>query len=192
MVVGHLYSLVILCHEKKAIYRCCGLLFRSNLAPTLRFALTNGTCVSPGDPGSSCDDGDAGTFNDVYLSDSCTCAGTHYVNPDGSGPCEGTEFVSYKGYDYRLVEVGSQCWYQENVRELPGVSPRSEGYEDDGLAHAYVNGYTGSDTLARDVWSLYNFAAVEQWGLCPTGFHVPELSNFNQIISNLAMPQEAC
>jgi len=152
--------------------------------------LALGTCEFPGEPGSSCDDGDSGTFNDVYLSDSCTCAGTHYVNPDGSGPCEGTEFVSYKGYDYRLVEVGSQCWYQENVRELPSVSPRSEGYEDDGLAHAYVNGYTGSDTLEAQQTSaygtfgpLYNFAAVEQWGLCPAGFHVPELSNFNQIIS---------
>lgn len=152
--------------------------------------VNDGSCVLPGEQGSSCDDGDAGTFNDVYLSDGCTCAGTDYVNPDGTGPCAASEFVSYKGYDYRLVEVGSQCWFQENVRELPSVSPWSEGYEDDGLAHAYVNGYMGSDTLEAQQTSayetfgaLYNFAAVEQWNLCPSGFHVPELSNFYQIIN---------
>ena len=193
MGLGIFIALSFYVMKKKQFIVVAVFCFAANLVhgkTDAQFALTNGTCVSPGDPGSSCDDGDAGTFNDVYLSDSCTCAGTHYVNPDGSGPCEGTEFVSYKGYDYRLVEVGSQCWYQENVRELPGVSPRSEGYEDDGLAHAYVNGYTGSDTLEAQQTSaygtfgpLYNFAAVEQWGLCPTGFHVPELSNFNQIIS---------
>ena len=42
--------------------------------------------------------------------------------PDG--PCAGASHITYDGYDYRLVEIGTQCWYQENVRQLPaGFSP---------------------------------------------------------------------
>ena len=33
------------------------------------------------------------------------------------------DFVSHDGYDYSTVLIGEQCWFAENCRYLPEVSP---------------------------------------------------------------------
>ena len=40
-----------------------------------------------------------------------------------SGPCAGQDHVTYHGYDYAIVEIGDQCWFAENARKHPTVSP---------------------------------------------------------------------
>ena len=54
------------------------------------------------------------------------------------------------------------------------------GSEDDNAAHAYVYGYTGNSTIEASqqyeyqiAGALYNQNAVQDWGLCPVGWHVP-------------------
>jgi len=37
------------------------------------------------------------------------------------------DLVSHDGYDYSTVLIGEQCWFSENCRYLPVVSPSSEG-----------------------------------------------------------------
>ena len=88
--------------------------------------------------------------------------------------------LEYQGYDYETVLIEDQCWFAENVRHLPSVSPADLGSEDDGLPHAYVTGYSGTDIYEAvstenhlAYGALYNFAAVIQWQLCPSGWHVP-------------------
>ena len=98
--------------------------------------------------------------------------------------------VLHEGYWYNTTSIGGQCWFSENVRYLPEVSPSSVG--SDILPHAYVYDYQGSDVeLAKyslnyhQYGVLYNFRAVEQWDLCPSGWHVPTDEEWTAMSSSL-------
>lgn len=93
--------------------------------------------------------------------------------------------LNYQGYDYATVLIGDQCWFAENVRYLPQVSPAETGSEDNGLPHAYVYGNESSDVAeakASENYSLfgalYNYIALSSWQLCPTGWHVANDMDF--------------
>jgi uncharacterized protein (TIGR02145 family) len=95
--------------------------------------------------------------------------------------------VNYYGYDYTTVQIGEQCWFAENCRHLAAVSPPSLGFEDDSLAHAYVQGYDGAsvdEAMTMENYALhgvlYNQLAAESWDICPTGWHVPIDANIPQ------------
>ena len=47
--------------------------------------------------------------------------------------------VLHEGYWYNTTSIGGQCWFAENLRYLPEVSPSAEG--SDLNPHAYVYGY---------------------------------------------------
>ena len=93
--------------------------------------------------------------------------------------------VSYQGYDYKTVQIGEQCWFAENARYLPQVSPAETGSEDDGLPHAYVYGNESSDVTeakANENYSLfgalYNYIALSSWQICPNGWHMANDMDF--------------
>ena len=95
--------------------------------------------------------------------------------------------MNYHGYDYSTVQIGEQCWFAENCRHLAAVSPPSLGFEDDSLAHAYVQGYDGAsvdEAMTMENYALhgvlYNQLAAESWDICPTGWHVPSDANISQ------------
>ena len=107
--------------------------------------------------------------------------------------------LEYQGYDYETVQIGEQCWFAENVRYLPGVSPPSIGSEQDGLPHAYVYGWYSEDgdidaamsTPNYNIFgALYNFQAVTDWDLCPSGWHVPSAAEFRTLDVALGLPDE--
>ena len=98
--------------------------------------------------------------------------------------------VLHEGYWYNTTSIGGQCWFSENVRYLPEVSPSVEG--SDAVPHAYVYGYEGNQvdeakiTLNYHQFGvLYNFPAVVQWGLCPTDWHVPTDEEWTVMTSSL-------
>ncbi len=90
--------------------------------------------------------------------------------------------MTYQGHDYTTVQIGSQCWFAENLRTtkynddavIPGGldnaawSSTTEGamtiYDEDGANEA-----TNLETYGR----LYNWYAVNTGKLCPSGWHVP-------------------
>lgn len=97
--------------------------------------------------------------------------------------------LNYQGYDYATVQIGEQCWFAENARYLPAVSPSQLGNEDDEGAHAYVIGYQGTSTdeaKATDNYqtygALYSFLAVQTWELCPSGWHIGSSDDWNALI----------
>jgi len=99
--------------------------------------------------------------------------------------------VLHEGYWYRTVQMGEDCWYAENVRHLPSVSPgnHESNYEE---AHAYVWGYLGSDVDEAKSWmnyqlygALYNYQAAVQWELCPSGWHVPTLAEMTDLVESV-------
>jgi uncharacterized protein (TIGR02145 family) len=98
--------------------------------------------------------------------------------------------VTYDGHTYDLVQIGTQCWFKENLRSdnyrngdvIPGNLNDDQWTSTTSGAQAiYDNDNANLATYGR----LYNWYAVnDARGLCPTGFHVPtdgewtELENY--------------
>ena len=143
----------------------------------------DGGCVTPSIPG-------------------CTIGGYVEYNPqanvnDGScqtlGGCSDTTTVSYDGYDYEVVAIGTQCWFRENLRAskyrngdvIPAVIDPVE----------WSNTYTGArialyndETNAEQFGYLYNLYAVQdQRQLCPVGWHVSTDEEWQEMETFLGM-----
>jgi len=109
------------------------------------------------------------------------------INGDGSTCADQCgELVSHDGYDYSTVQIGEQCWFSENCRYLPVVSPSSEGSETD--PNYYVYDYQGTDVTAAKATTnydtygvLYNWPAVMTEGICPSGWHIPSDEEFTEL-----------
>jgi len=93
--------------------------------------------------------------------------------------------VSYHGYDYATVQIGEQCWFAENCRHLPSVSPSSQGSYSE--PYAYVHGYQGFNLLEAideqtfsDFGVLYNQPASVVWA-CPTSWRVPSDEDWTEL-----------
>jgi uncharacterized protein (TIGR02145 family) len=134
----------------------------------------NGSCEYEGD---SCDDGNFTTLNDSW-SNNCVCEGDI---------CEGN--IYHDGYEYSIIQIGQQCWFAENCRYLPEVSPSSEGSRTE--PYYYVYGIESTDleyALASSPYEtsgvLYNWPAVMAAGICPSGWHIPSDEEFTQLRDN--------
>ena len=130
---------------------------------------------------SSCADC-AGVANGTSVVDECgTC------DADASNDCDTCgDLVSHEGYYYSTVLIGEQCWFSENCRYLPEVSPSSAGSETS--PYYYVYGYEGSTVSEAKATSnyatygvLYNWPAVMTEGICPSGWHIPSDEEFTQL-----------
>ena len=102
--------------------------------------------------------------------------------------------VLYEDYLYSTVQIGSQCWFAENCRYLPEVSPSSAG--SDASPYYYVYGYEGTDvgvaqaTIHYDTYgALYNWPAVMTEGICPSGWHIPSDSEWQTMEVSLGMSE---
>jgi uncharacterized protein (TIGR02145 family) len=101
----------------------------------------------------------------------------------------GTSTVTYDGHNYTTVQIGSQCWFKENLRNdhyrdatsIPGnlddatwTTTTSGAQTVYGEGSSYVS--SGSSDEAANLATygrLYNWYAVNTGMLCPTGWHVP-------------------
>ena len=94
--------------------------------------------------------------------------------------------LTHKGYNYSTVLIGEQCWFSENCRYLPVVSPSSESSNT--TPYYYVHGYEGTDieeAKATDNYEtygvLYNWPAVMTEGICPSGWHISSDEEWTQL-----------
>ena len=92
--------------------------------------------------------------------------------------------VPHDGYYYSTVLIGDQCWFSENCRYLPEVSPSSQGSETD--PYYYVYDYQGTDVEAATLnylpyGVLYNWPAVMTEDICPSGWHIPSDEEFTEL-----------
>lgn len=109
-----------------------------------------------------------------------------------SGPCGGLSVVSWGGHDYNLVEIGSQCWFAENLRYAGSVSEVSD-------ASAWAAIWNNNNPTEMPAWchlendpgndelygKLYNWYAVNTGALCPAGWHIPTYQEYLELLDSL-------
>ena len=115
------------------------------------------TCLLPQSiAGNICDDGDSTTIYDVYQDDCFSCSGiSELVASDGSGPCEGQDFLEFNSVLYELVEVSGNCWFKSNLRtELfaNGDSIPSSFIETSDLAVLANSGFENLEAICTNSW----------------------------------------
>ena len=113
------------------------------------------------------------------------------------------DLLDYQGYEYQTVQIGEQCWFAENLR-----------------AEFYLNGDAIPTDLSDTLWSsasqgafaknptpeyawqgasaydiggpLYNWFAVDEVrGICPSGWHVPDDMEWEELAMSLGGSSEA-
>ena len=103
--------------------------------------------------------------------------------------------VFFQDYTYATVVIGDQCWFSENCRYLPEVSPNSSSSID--MPVYYVYGYEGQNveeaksTTNYNLYGvLYNWLAVQDSDVCPNGWHVSSDADWNLLEITLGMDLE--
>ena len=98
------------------------------------------------------------------------------------------DLISHDGYDYSTVLIGDQCWFSENCRYLPSVSPSDFNIYSETVPYYHVYDYEGTDVAAAQATSnyetygvLYNWPAVMTEGICPSGWHIPSDGEFTEL-----------
>jgi len=147
-----------------------------------------GTCDS--DPSNDCVQDCNGNWGGIAALDECgVCGGDNSTCFTSCG-----DDINHEGYDYSTVQIGDQCWFVENCRYLPEVSPSSEGSET--APYYYVYGYEGTDVEAAKITDnyeaygvLYNWPAVLTDEICPSGWHVPSDGEWQTLEMSLGMSE---
>ena len=124
--------------------------------------------------------------------------------PPQAHPCPNANTViDYDGNVYNTVQIGNQCWIKENLR--------TTHYSDGTIILLYPESSTGSSSIAYRYYPnndssnvstygyLYNWKAVMRnsassytnpsfvQGVCPTGWHVPSISEWESLKSYVSM-----
>ena len=115
-------------------------------------------------------------------------------NPNDGQPCTGVATVSdYDNNTYSTVQVGSQCWTKENIRTTHysnGVAIANyyapNGNTDNAEAYGYL--YNWATTMHDAASSDADPSGVQ--GVCPTGWHVPSLAEWNKLLTYVSQQSE--
>jgi uncharacterized protein (TIGR02145 family) len=155
----------------------------------------SGLCFDPDSDGicaeneiGGCTDLTASNFNPEATEDDDSCD----FPPSA---CGGQTSVTFDGYTYNLVDIGTQCWFKESLRSdnyrngdaIPGELSNSSWQNASSGAQAV---YNDDAAYLTNYGRLYNwFAIQDSRGLCPTGFHVPSDGEWMMLEMALGMTQ---
>jgi len=110
----------------------------------------------------------------------------------------GTDTVTdADGYNYPTVLIGTQCWFQENLRatkyndgsDIPHVTDDTAWQNNTSGAYTWYN----NNIANIDYGALYNWYAVSPTknggkNLCPSGWHVPTDAEFKTLVEGQVTP----
>ena len=121
----------------------------------------------------------------------CTASATHrpqtgtsYQNNGFNGANYGLETLDsenkiisvtdYDGNEYPVVQIGSQCWFAQNLRVVrySDGTPITNGGGSYSIVTGYLYNYSSSGIDFELRGYLYNYPAVIK-EICPVGWHVP-------------------
>ncbi|MFH1160248.1 MAG: FISUMP domain-containing protein [bacterium] len=93
------------------------------------------------------------------------------------GPCPGTPTISYGGKTYNTVQIGTQCWFKENLNIGTRINSNVE-QTNNGIVEKYC--YDNLESNCGVYGGLYQWNEMMQYvitpgvqGICPPGWHIP-------------------
>jgi uncharacterized protein (TIGR02145 family) len=101
--------------------------------------------------------------------------------------CPGTSTIMYSGKTYNTIQIGSQCWLKENLDVGTMISSTI-----DQSNNKIIEKYCYNDSIQNcdKNGGLYQWGEMMQYvntegsqGICPDGWHLPLISDFNALIS---------
>jgi uncharacterized protein (TIGR02145 family) len=113
----------------------------------------------------------------------------------------GTSSVNYQSHDYTTVQIGTQCWFKENLRAsnykdgstIPsGLNATAWNTATTGAVTTYGES-TGTESGNLSTYGrLYNWYAVtDSKGLCPAGWSVPDSTEWMTLFNDQGGPSVA-
>jgi uncharacterized protein (TIGR02145 family) len=108
-----------------------------------------------------------------------------------------TPVTDIEGNIYKTVKIGNQIWMAENLKTTHyrngGAIPNITGNTEWANLTSYDGAYCNyNNTVSSDYGKLYNRMAVDDARkLCPTGWHVPSVTEWDVLISYLGGQWEA-
>ena len=104
-------------------------------------------------------------------------------------PCAGITNVEYGGKIYHTVQIGSQCWFKENLNIGVMIKGNIE-QSNNGIIEKYC--YNDSLINCEKYGGLYQWDEAMQYsetegiqGICPTGWHIPTAQEFKSLIDTI-------
>ncbi|MBA7580269.1 hypothetical protein ES708_22160 [subsurface metagenome] len=95
-----------------------------------------------------------------------------------------------EGNTYNVVKIGNQCWIAKNLEvkkyrdgtNIPEITDNTEWDDATTAAWCYYNNNSSNQSTYG---ILYNYFAISNSkGLCPSGWHVPSNTEWNELFSN--------
>lgn len=111
------------------------------------------------------------------------------VMNDGCGKDSKTETMNdIDGNSYNTIRIGFQTWMAENLKTTRYNDGTSVIYLTN--VGSYIPGYcyflNDSAAYCNTYGALYNFLAVHEGNLCPTGWHIPTEAEWNILLDFLS------
>ena len=119
------------------------------------------------------------------------CGGGCWKDSNHDGVCDELEgcgaddVVFHQGVAYQVQTFGNQCWMAESLRYIPRESAIRVWDVD--LPHAYA--VMDSTSAAGETHILYNFKAIQDWNLCPSGWKIPNEEDWRGLEETLGIGQ---
>jgi uncharacterized protein (TIGR02145 family) len=101
-------------------------------------------------------------------------------------PCPHTPTVNYGGKIYHTVQIGSQCWFKENLN-IGTMIDSAKNQKDNHLIEKYC--------YRNDPFNCAKYGGLYQWneamkyesgsskleGICPSGWHIPDTTDIKKL-----------
>ena len=113
--------------------------------------------------------------------------GTSWVSLTGGNT---PSVADISGNEYRTTKIGEQVWMAENLKTskyndgqaIPRVIPNAVWLSLDSGAYSW---YDNDQSADEELGKLYNWYVVETGKICPSGWRVPSILDFEILVENL-------
>lgn len=120
------------------------------------------------------------------LEKECTAVASYeYTKPSGNGCGSFTAVTDAENNLYDIVTIGTQCWMKSNVEieaSIPKITDENEWISMMDPAWCY---YGNDVNNGLKYGKLYNWFAVKSGKLCPPGWRIPSVADWEILITHL-------